>query len=88
MKKQELYFVPDLYQGLEVAEDQKTLLFEGNQSRSITDKEQDANYWISYRPITMCGKSFQIEITTFKTALGKDFLDELQELVARHSAVE
>ena len=62
-------------------------LFEGNESRSVADKEQDADYWITYRPITQCQKSFQLEITTFKKALGKEFLDELRELVARHSAV-
>tara|TARA_R110000772_G_scaffold59348_4_gene134380 strand:+ start:2232 stop:2459 length:228 start_codon:yes stop_codon:yes gene_type:complete len=55
---------------------------------SVAEKEQDADYWITYKPITPCHKCFQIEVATFKKAMGKEFLDELQELVARHSAVE
>ena len=82
MENKELYFKP------ETIADGKDVLFEGNESRSVADKEQDADYWITYRPITMCQKSFQLEVTTFKKALGKEFLDELQELVAKHSSVQ
>jgi hypothetical protein len=79
MKEEGLYFKP------KVIEDGEHVLFEGSESRSIADKEEEPNYWITYKPVTMCQKVFQLEVSTFKKALGKEFLEEFQELVARHS---
>jgi len=82
MEEKKLYFVP------ETISHGQDVLFEGSESRSIADKEQDADYWITYTPKTICQKSFQLEVTTFKKALGEEFLGEFIKLVEKHSAVK
>lgn len=79
MKENDLYHVP------EVLECDDVRLFEGEESRSVADKDFDADYWITLRYITECQKVFSLEVTTFKKALGPEFFDEFQELVAKHA---
>lgn len=79
MIKDKLYFVPEK---LEHGED---ILFEGTENRSIANKEQDADWWISLRYVTSCQSSFQLEVTTFKEVMNKDFFNEFIALVEKHT---
>lgn len=69
----------------EVLECEGVRLFEGQDSRSIANKEFDADYWITLRYVTECKKVFNLEITTFKKPLDSEFFKELEQLVAKHT---
>ena len=79
MIKDKLYFIP------EKLEHDDVVLFEGTEKRSIANKKQDADWWISLRYVTSCQKSFQLEVTTFKKVLNEDFFDEFIRLVEKHT---
>jgi hypothetical protein len=60
-------------------------LFEGEDSRSIANKEQDPDYWVTLRYITENKKVFSLEISTFKKSLGKEFFEDFVELLDKHT---
>ena len=80
MGKSSLYHTPQS----ELFED--SVLFEGTHIVSVSDKDHDANYWISLRYITPCQKTFSLEVTTFKKVMGQEFFDAFQKLVDEFTA--
>lgn len=60
-------------------------LFEGEDSRSIADKDFDANYWVTLKYITECKKVFSLEVTTLKKEMGEEFFDDFLALLDKHS---
>ena len=60
-------------------------LFEGEDSRSIANKEQDSDYWVTLRYITENKQVFSLEVSTFKKSLDKEFFEEFLELLKKHT---